>query len=273
MKSKPKNKNKPYVPHQKKRDLKKVPVEVIFAQKLADNNPILRNRAVKKLKKWLGSRSSNLTTDEILRIWKGLHYCFWMSDKPLVQEELAEAISSLIHTFDLQNETVIEFIKGGLVTEAREWTGIDQWRMDKFMMFLRRFLRQIFNFLAKTQWNRVPEVQQVFGQAVVSNKDAALGFRLHFTDVFLEELAKIGGEKLQSEVILALIEPFANELATQNADERLCKHIIERIFQYLMRQSDIGIASEEALDENEEDSGEILDFETFFVFVSKLIMS
>ena len=30
--------------------------------------------------------------EEIMRIWKGLHYCFWMSDKPLVQEELAETI-------------------------------------------------------------------------------------------------------------------------------------------------------------------------------------
>ena len=265
MKSKPKNKNKPFVPHQKKRDLKKVPVEIIFAQKLADNNPVLRNRAVKKLQKWLNSRSNLLTSEEILRIWKGLHYCFWMSDKPLVQEELAEAISSLIHTFDMEKEAVIEFIKGGLVTEAREWTGIDQWRMDKFMMFLRRFLRQIFNFLAKTQWERVPAIQAVFSQAVISNKEAALGFRLHFTDVFLEELAKIGGENLKSEVILALVEPFASQLVDQNGDERLAKHIVERIFQHLMRQSDVGIASEEALDgdddeEDDEESGNILDF-------------
>ena len=256
MKSKPKNKNKHYVPHQKKRDLKQVPVEVIFAQKLADNNPVLRNRAVKKLQKWLNSRADLLTSDEILRIWKGLHYCFWMSDKPLVQEELAEAISSLIHTFDIDQEAVIEFIKGGLVTEAREWTGIDQWRMDKFMMFLRRFLRQIFNFLAKTQWERIPAIQTVFTQAVISNKDAALGFRLHFTDVFLEELAKIGGENLKSEVILALVEPFANELVQQNGDERLSRHIVERIFQHLMRQSDVGIASEEVLDGDDDDEEE-----------------
>ena len=273
MKSKPKNKNKPFVPHQKKRDLKKVPVEIIFAQKLADNNPVLRNRAVKKLQKWLNSRSNLLTSEEILRIWKGLHYCFWMSDKPLVQEELAEAISSLVHTFDIEKEAVIEFIKGGLVTEAREWTGIDQWRMDKFMMFLRRFLRQIFNFLAKTQWERVPAIQTVFSQAVISNKEAALGFRLHFTDVFLEELAKIGGENLKSEVILALVEPFASQLVDQNGDERLAKHIVERIFQHLMRQSDVGIASEEALDgdddeDDDEESGNILGFD--FAFVKNL---
>ena len=36
---------------------------------------------------------------EMLRLWKGLHYCFWMSDKPLVQEELAGKIATLIHCF------------------------------------------------------------------------------------------------------------------------------------------------------------------------------
>ena len=41
---------------------------------------------------------------EMLRLWKGLHYCFWMSDKPLVQEELAEKIASLIHCFKVQKK-------------------------------------------------------------------------------------------------------------------------------------------------------------------------
>ena len=34
------------------------PVEIQFAQKLASNDPIMRNRAVKKLKRWLEARSS-----------------------------------------------------------------------------------------------------------------------------------------------------------------------------------------------------------------------
>ena len=61
-------------------------------------------RAVKKLKKWLQVRDELLTSDEILRVWKGLHYCFWMSDKPLVQEELAESISSFVHCFKVSKQ-------------------------------------------------------------------------------------------------------------------------------------------------------------------------
>ena len=92
-------KGKKFVPHQKKRKLSAVSPEVLFAQKLAANDPVQRNRAVKKLQKWLQLRGALLTKEEIMRIWKGLHYCFWMSDKPLVQEELAETIGEFFEIF------------------------------------------------------------------------------------------------------------------------------------------------------------------------------
>ncbi len=37
------------------------PVEIQFAQKLASNDPVMRNRAVKKLKRWLEARSATDT--------------------------------------------------------------------------------------------------------------------------------------------------------------------------------------------------------------------
>ena len=44
-----------------------------------------RDKAVLVLGKWL-SKQSHLTEDDHLKIWKALYYCFWMSDKPLVQK-------------------------------------------------------------------------------------------------------------------------------------------------------------------------------------------
>lgn len=32
----------------------------------------------------------------MMKLWKGLFYTFWMSDKPLVQEELAIVLSSMV---------------------------------------------------------------------------------------------------------------------------------------------------------------------------------
>merc|ERR1711874_372933 len=106
--------------------------------------------------------------------------------------------------------------------------------------------------------DKIENINEIFSTSVVSNSKATLGFRLHFTDIFLEEVAKAGGEDLNGDIILKLIEPFAKELA-EGEDERLAKHIEERIYQHLMRQSDVGVASEEALDGNVEESDE--DFE------------
>jgi len=221
----------------------KAPVEVQFAQKLAANEPWVRDRAVKKLKKWFGARQGEFEEVEMMKLWKGLYYCFWMSDKPLVQEELAENIASFIPFFQ-SNESSLVFIKSFLKTFGREWFGIDRWRMDKFMMFTRRFLRHIFKFVGTKEWEKglVEKVVEIFRDELVlcPVADTSLGFQLHFTDVFLEELAKVGGEKLDPEVLGMFLEPYV-EVVRVGDEARFRDHVVERIFNHLMRQSDPGI--------------------------------
>ena len=221
----------------------KAPVEVQFAQKLAANEPPVRDKAVKKLKKWFGAKAEAFEEVEMMKIWKGLYYCFWMSDKPLVQEELAENISSFISCFQ-SCESSLLFIKSFLKTFGREWFGIDRWRSDKFMMFTRRFLRNTFKFVAAKEWEKVlvGKVVEIFRTELVlcPIADTSLGFQLHFTDVFLEELAKVGGEQLDPEVLEMFLDPYV-EVVRVGDDARFRDHVVERIFNHLMRQSDPGI--------------------------------
>ena len=112
-------------------------------------------------------------------------------------------LGHLIHSFS--GENALAFIECGLLTEGREWVGIDQWRMDKFMMLTRRYIRQIFTYLAKSNWEEVKKITEIFSSSVISNPKATLGFRLHFTDVYLEEVAKAGGEEMNSDILLNLI--------------------------------------------------------------------
>lgn len=78
-----------------------------------------------------------------MRIWKGLFYTLWMSDKPLVQEECAENIAQLIHCRDTNK--ALNFFKAGLNTLKNEWFGIDQLRLDKFLMVF--FYSEYYFFL------------------------------------------------------------------------------------------------------------------------------
>merc|ERR1719430_2450184 len=178
-----------------------------------------------------------------MRIWKGLFYCYWMSDKPLVQEELAEAVSSMVATFPTTDAN-LAFVTAFAKTFQREWFGIDRWRMDKTMMFVRRFVRHTLRLVAARGWETelLASLADILREEVVLTEPAraALGFQLHFTDIFLEELAKVGGEGLGEEVVEALVQPWVDLVAT-TSDARLRQHAEERIFNHLVRQSDPGI--------------------------------
>lgn len=128
-----------------------------LAQALACNDKKIRDRFLKNLRKWLNTRANSsfrkyndawhlfcvqlknlicvsaFTDQDFLRLWKGLFYCMWMSDKPLIQEQLCEDMGSLLYCFD-DPKIATQFYGRFLDTMAQEWIGIDQWRVDKFMM-------------------------------------------------------------------------------------------------------------------------------------------
>jgi len=238
---------------------------VIFAQKLASNEKNDRDKAVRRLKKWFYSRSSVdsncFTEDELMRIWKGLFYCYWQSDKPLIQEELAESISSMIGYFATE-ETALLFIKTFLLTMGREWFGIDAWRMNKFMMLVRRFVRQIFKYNKKCDWrlDLGEKITQLFKENLLmcDITKTSLALQIHTTDVYLEELAKVGREELEYEVIDLYLQPFYKVL-TKCREARLRSHVHEAVFNHLLRQSDPGIQWEAQKDVQELKNVEILD--------------
>jgi len=82
------------------------------------------------------------TKADFMSLWKGLFYCMWMSDKMLIQEELAESISKLVHCLN-SKDTIVLYTSCALWTIATEWFGIDQYRLDKFAMVLSLFEIQL----------------------------------------------------------------------------------------------------------------------------------
>ena len=80
-----------------------------FAKRLADNEKANRDVAVKQLRVWL-AKKPNLSESDLLKIWKGLFFCMWMSDKSPVQQELAATISKLIHCFGVDFPRISAFV-------------------------------------------------------------------------------------------------------------------------------------------------------------------
>ncbi|XP_054021900.1 ribosomal RNA processing protein 1 homolog B isoform X1 [Dryobates pubescens] len=222
------------------------PPEVQFAQRLAANEKRIRDRALKKLRGYLSLRTQRpaggFSQEELLKIWKGLFYCVWMQDKPLLQEELVNNISQLIHI--IQNtETRHLFLQTFWQTVNREWNGIDNLRLDKFYMLMRMVLRQSFEVLKRSEWDErliEPLLQLLMKEIMDPDSNAPTGIKFHFIDIYLNELAKVGAKELTADQNLKFIEPFC-KIAAKSKDRCMLHAIATGIFEVIVDQSPYAI--------------------------------
>lgn len=229
-------------PKQTKRSIL-VAKELKFVKSLAGNDPKLRRKVLKNLKIWLATRSRStfaFSDTDFLRLWKGLFYCMWMSDKPLIQENLADEIACLVKCFD-DLSVAIQYFGTFLETMCIEWFGIDVWRMDKFMMLVRRCSRQMFTVLHEANWptHHVQALMKHIENTVLNIDKCPFGLTKHFNDLFLEELAKVSEGDIDSSVVHLIVQTYAVRLLSTN-DMRLIKHITSSIFHSLLYQSELG---------------------------------
>jgi len=85
----------------------------------------IRDASLEKLRTYLQNRKS-LESMEAMKLWKGLFYCMWMSDRARTQQELARNLASLVE--DVPASEVVTFLEAFWLTMAREWVGIDALR-------------------------------------------------------------------------------------------------------------------------------------------------
>jgi len=167
----------------------------------------------------------------------------WMADKPLLQDQLAGQISSWIHEFR-DNDQARLYIDVGFATFAREWWGIDRWRLSKYMTFVRYFLRESFVFVKNLKWFKsdILKFTKMLRQNVLSANEnrSCDGLKLHITDIYLEELAKVGGTSLKPKKLILLLSPFFNIIKTSE-NEVLVKHVYKNLFIPIIQYSDVGI--------------------------------
>ncbi|ALC39960.1 Nnp-1 [Drosophila busckii] len=218
--------------------------EVKIVRALACNDLTKRNRQLRKLRKWfqLRARSSfPFTEDDFMRIWKGLYYNVWMSDKPLVQEDLAEQLAQMIDSFDGNTACSLAYFSAFMRTMCQEWFGIDQWRMDKFLMLVRRMLRYMLRLLKAQKWP--PELIESYNAtmllSVLAEQPKSRGLTMHYMDIFFEELAKAANEEITAAQVNLFLRPFVRYMGTQR-DAKLVAQCRTRVLYQLLYQSELG---------------------------------
>ncbi|XP_072826086.1 ribosomal RNA processing protein 1 homolog A [Vicugna pacos] len=239
-----------------------LPPEIQLAQRLAGNEQVTRDRAVRKLRKYIVARTQRaeggFTHDELLKVWKGLFYCMWMQDKPLLQEELGRTISQLVHAFQT-TEAQHLFVRTFWQTMNREWTGIDRLRLDKFYMLMRMVLHESWMALKTQGWEerQTEQLLELLTTEILHpDSQAPSGVRSHFIEIFLEELARAGAHELTAEQNLRLIDPFCR-IAALTQDSLVLHNITRGIFETIVEQAPLAIEElMNELDAQEEEEGE-----------------
>ncbi|KAB8238934.1 hypothetical protein ETB97_007598 [Aspergillus alliaceus] len=124
-------------------DLQKTP----FVRELASSDKKIRDKATESLTLFLRSRT-DLSLMELLKLWKGLFFCFYHSDRPLTQQALARNLSyTLVPT--LPRSAVHRFLRAFWITIGRDFHSLDRLRLDKYLFLIRCYVGVAFEVFVK----------------------------------------------------------------------------------------------------------------------------
>ena len=141
-----------------------------------------------------------------------------MCDRPLPQQALCAELADLINI--LPEKAVIPWLRGFWATMAQEWTGIDVYRMEKFLLLVRRQLGASFAWMKistkkdeQNRWDtgRVNDIVDLLEewplsvqeQTAAAQKEGAetdptlpktipVGLKLHVIDIWVDEAERVG---------------------------------------------------------------------------------
>jgi ribosomal RNA-processing protein 1 len=208
-----------------------------FIRNLASSDRKLRTSSLETLTSFLSTRST-ISDVDAQKLWKGLFYALWMTDRPLPQQRLATDLANLLHT--MKPECAIPWLRGFWTVVGIQWTGIDVYRLEKFLLLVRRVFASHVRFLRERGWNDA-DVEAIVGVLAEYPFDkegdmrkTPVGIRLHAMDIWVDELEREEALKHSEaeafvkslgEVVLALktcpVKPVRQRAVECYEDERL----------------------------------------------------
>lgn len=180
-----------------------------FVKQLASNNRNVRENALETLHKYLNTKQfKDAKQLQYNKLWKGLYYAMWFSDRPRPQQRLANELGELNvfyfnerdnkdakGTLTLNDEAFIKFSKAFWKIICMEWFQIDRYRIDKFLMLVRRVVFNQLKYLKLRNWDeQVVEsyIDKVLKWLPLSASPKVYnGVPLHIIDVLLDELERL----------------------------------------------------------------------------------
>ncbi|KAJ8562453.1 hypothetical protein K7X08_011744 [Anisodus acutangulus] len=201
---------------------------------LASSNASIRSKAFTHLQTWLITQTQ-LPDDDMKKLWKGLFYCLWHSDKALAQALLINRICSMLKNLDFS--LCLHYITALLITLRREWNGIDHLRLDKFYLLIRMFVKSVFELMKRCGWDLevIGKCNEVLENNAFLATDKLLGHGVnyHIASVFIDEL-KGCFVPVRDDVVMCLFKPFLSVMR-KSEDKIMVGKVKSCVFEELLK--------------------------------------
>ncbi|KAL0221338.1 hypothetical protein RCL1_001192 [Eukaryota sp. TZLM3-RCL] len=157
-----------------------------LTRRLADVEKEVRDAAFDELRGILCTHT--LPPLDLKRLMLGLFYCVWHSDKALVQNALCEDIAAIL--LDLSLERALPFFSEFFSILGKEWSLLDQHRLDKYLYLIRCLIRSMLN-KCETSETVADSFASLLKSLMICEKTIPYGFQCQICDVFPDELFRV----------------------------------------------------------------------------------
>lgn len=196
----------------------------------------IRDVAVAELQSTIEAGELDFSDIELRKLFQGIFYCFYHSDKPAYQHELADKFTGFLNKIESEEKKLLwhrHFFK----MLSMHWDKLDNWRMNKYLMLIRKQIIVVFQHV-QTIWAKNTKKLQKYMDAIYEESlkevDVPMGIGLQMADVYIDEIAN-NFEKLDlTQVrVAALLSPFLQALGKIH-QIALFQRIKEKVFLKLL---------------------------------------
>ena len=210
--------------------------QIKLARSLVNPSKDIRDKCIASLSSFLNSIQSDehFTELEMLKLWKALYYCMWLTDKVEIQTECATFLCDFIDSCSNKSIQLL-YIQSFYKTILREWPLLDQHRLDKFYKLLRFILRKILSILhTKSFPNKLTNTYMTLLCDEILSKTPS-GIRYHIFDIFLSELYIVTEGDVSTKKFINLLQHFI-QLLISTKDKACQERIIKKIFELYLNK-------------------------------------
>ncbi len=207
--------------------------EFNFARSLVNPDKEVRDNTLRALHNYVSS-VKEMEEMQMLKLWKALYYCMWLSDKQDIQKELANSLCNMVDIFQRQDLSLL-FVQMFFKTVLREWCHLDQYRVNKFYSLIRLFVNKSLSIAFQNKWSHeiTQKLLNIIDSEILTKKPN--GIRYHVADIYLTELVNVSKGVVEPSVFVQLMEVFVACLVRVD-DSSFVERVSKSVFQQFVAE-------------------------------------